>query len=64
VVQPAAGGGATATFNVPLRGTAATAVNAICVTTGANVIVSVSGYKEFKIWHGITQVGIIEKQLL
>ncbi len=40
-----AGGGATATFPTPLRGSTATAVNAICVTTGANVIVSVSGYK-------------------
>jgi hypothetical protein len=41
----AAGGGATASFPTPLRGTANTAVNAICVTTGANVIASVSGYK-------------------
>lgn len=41
----AAGGGYTATFPTPLRGTANTAVNAICVTTGANVIASVSGYK-------------------
>lgn len=41
----AAGGGFTATFPVPLRGTANTAVNTQCVTTGANVIASVSGYK-------------------
>lgn len=39
------GGGFTQSFPVPLRGSTATAVNAICVTTGANVIVSVSGYK-------------------
>lgn len=38
------GGGFTQSFPVPLRGTAATAVNAICVTTGANVIVSCAGY--------------------
>jgi hypothetical protein len=41
----AAGGGYTASFPTPLRCTANTAVNAICVTTGANVIASVSGYK-------------------
>ncbi len=41
----AAGGGFAKSFSVPLRGTAATAVNAICVTTGANVIVSAGGYK-------------------
>ena len=41
----AAGGGFTASLPVPLRGTAATAVNAQCVTTGANVIVSCAGYK-------------------
>lgn len=40
-----AGGGFAKSFSVPLRGTAATAVNAQCVTTGANVIVSASGYK-------------------
>lgn len=33
------------TFPTPLRGTAATAVNAQMVTTGANVIVSCTGYK-------------------
>lgn len=41
----AAGGGFAKSFSIPLRGTAATAVNAICVTTGANVIVSAAGYK-------------------
>lgn len=41
----AAGGGATATFPVPLRCTANTAVNTQPVTTGANVIATVSGYK-------------------
>lgn len=41
----AAGGGFTATFPTPLRGTAATAVNAQPVTTGANIIASASGYK-------------------
>jgi hypothetical protein len=41
----AVGGGFAISFPVPLRGTAATAVNAICVTTGANVIVSACGYK-------------------
>lgn len=41
----AAGGGFSATLPVPLRGTAATAVNAQPVTTGANVIVSCAGYK-------------------
>lgn len=39
------GGGFSASFPVPLRGSAATAVNAICVTSGANVIVSAAGYK-------------------
>lgn len=39
------GGGFTQSFPVPLRGTAATAVNTQCVTTGANVIASVAGYK-------------------
>lgn len=41
----AVGGGYTATFPTPLRGTAATAVNAQPVTTGSNVIVSCSGFK-------------------
>ncbi len=41
----AAGGGYTATFPTPLRGTAATAINCQPVTTGANVIASMSGYK-------------------
>lgn len=41
----AVGGGCAISFPTPLRGTANTAVNAICVTTGANVIVSASGYK-------------------
>lgn len=39
------GGGATATFPVPLKGTAATAVNVKCGTTGAQVRCSASGYK-------------------
>lgn len=41
----AGGGGMTVQFPSPLRGTAATALNAQCVTTGASVIASVSGYK-------------------
>jgi len=41
----ALGGGFAKSFTIPLRGTAATAVNAQCVTTGANVIVSAAGYK-------------------
>lgn len=41
----AVGGGAAASFPVPLRGTAATAINCQPVTTGANVICSCSGYK-------------------
>lgn len=45
VYAAAAGGGATASFPVPLKGTAATAVNCQPVTTGANVICSCSGYK-------------------
>ncbi len=40
-----AGGGFAASLPVPLRGTAATAVNAQAVTTGANFIVSCAGYK-------------------
>lgn len=39
------GGGAAPPFPTPLRGSAATAVNAQPVTTGANVIVSCSGFK-------------------
>lgn len=39
------GGGFSLTLNVPLRGTAATAVTASCITTGSNVYVSASGYK-------------------
>lgn len=41
----AAGGGFSVTFPVPLRGTANTAINAKCVTTGSNVIVNCAGYK-------------------
>ena len=41
----AVGGGCTATFGTPLRGTAATAINCQPVTTGANVICSASGWK-------------------
>jgi hypothetical protein len=41
----AVGGGFTTSFPVPLRGTAATAVNCQPVTTGANVICSAQGYK-------------------
>ncbi len=40
-----AGGGFTITFPTPLRGTAATALNATCGTSGANVYVSAAGYK-------------------
>lgn len=40
----AVGGGWSATFLMPLRGTAATAVNAQNVTTGADTVVSCSGY--------------------
>lgn len=40
-----AGGGYAKSFLVPLRGTAATRLDAVCITTGANVVVSVSGYK-------------------
>ena len=39
------GGGAALTFPTPLRLTANTALNVSCVTTGANVLVSASGYK-------------------
>lgn len=41
----AAGGGFTISFPTPLRGTAATAVNAYVITTGSNVYVSATGYK-------------------
>jgi hypothetical protein len=41
----AAGGGYTITFPTPLRGSAATALHAICATTSAEVYVSASGYK-------------------
>ena len=41
----AAGGGYTIWFPTPLRGSAATAVNAYCITTGSNVYVSASGFK-------------------
>lgn len=41
----AAGGGFSVTFPVPLKGTANTAINAKCVTTGSNVIVNCAGYK-------------------
>lgn len=41
----AAGGGFTMSFPTPLRGSAATAIHAVCVTTGANVIVAAAGYK-------------------
>ncbi len=41
----AAGGGFASSFTIPLVGTAATAVNCQPVTTGANVICSITGYK-------------------
>jgi len=41
----AAGGGYVVTFPTPLRGTAATAINAFAITTGSNVYVSGSGYR-------------------
>lgn len=41
----AAGGGFSVSLPVPLRGAAATAINAQLVTTGANVIASCAGYK-------------------
>lgn len=41
----AAGGGFTISFPTPLRGTAATAVNAYVITTGSNIYVSATGYK-------------------
>ncbi len=41
----AAGGGYAITFPTPLRGTAATALTVSCITTGASVYVSASGYR-------------------
>jgi len=41
----AAGGGFAISLVSPLRGTANTAINAQCGTTGANVYVSITGYK-------------------
>lgn len=40
----AAGGGYTITFPTPLRGTAATALNVACITTGSATHVSASGF--------------------
>lgn len=40
----AAGGGYALTFPTPLRGTAATALNVACITTGSATVVSASGY--------------------
>lgn len=40
----AAGGGYTLTFPTPLRGTAATALNVACITTGSATVVSASGF--------------------
>lgn len=40
----AAGGGFAVTFPVPLRGTANTAMNVYCITTGSNVYASGAGY--------------------
>ncbi|MDD2765909.1 MAG: hypothetical protein PHE83_18250 [Opitutaceae bacterium] len=40
----AAGGGYTVNFPTPLRGTAATALNAACITTGSATHVSASGF--------------------
>jgi cytoskeletal protein CcmA (bactofilin family) len=45
VYAASGGGGARLEFPTPLKGTAATALNAVCETTGANVRVSASGYK-------------------
>lgn len=45
VYAPAVGGGVSVTLPVPLRLTANVALQAACVTTGANVRVSASGYK-------------------
>lgn len=44
VYVTAAGGQVSITLPVPIRTTANTALNAACVTTGSNVIVSASGY--------------------
>ena len=44
VYAPALGGGASITLPKALRGTATTAWNAVCETTGANVRVSAAGY--------------------
>jgi hypothetical protein len=41
----AAGGGFAITLPVPLRGTAATAINAANITTGSNTYVAASGYR-------------------
>jgi hypothetical protein len=38
------GGGCSATFNPPLRGTAATAVNVINVTTGSSTFYNLQGF--------------------
>ena len=40
----AAGGGYALTFPTPLRGTAATALNVACITTGSATVVSASGF--------------------
>ena len=34
-------------FNTPIRGTAATALNVVCGTTGANVLVNAAGFQAF-----------------
>jgi hypothetical protein len=39
------GGGYSLSLNAPLRGSANTAIHAVCATTGSNVYVSASGYK-------------------
>jgi hypothetical protein len=39
-----AGGHIEVTFNVPIKGTAATALNVACITTSAEVYVSAQGY--------------------
>jgi len=45
IYAPAVGGGASVTLPVPIKTTAATGLFAACVTTGANVRVSASGYR-------------------
>ena len=40
----AAGGGYALTFPTPLRGTAATALNVACITTGSATVISASGF--------------------